>query len=77
MGLKEMLADIDAEIEKLERARALLTIGAKRGPGRPKGVTTVVKPAKQKPHRISPEGRKRIAEGQRRRWAAKKKVAGK
>jgi hypothetical protein len=76
MGLKGILAEIDAEIGKLEQVRALLTIGAKRRRGSPKGVATVQKPAR-KPHRISPEGRARIAEGQRRRWAAKKKGAGK
>jgi hypothetical protein len=33
------------------------------------------KPRKKKKHTISPEGRARIAEAQRRRWATKKKAS--
>jgi hypothetical protein len=71
-----ILATIDEQIATLKQARAVLTAGAKRGRGRPKGVGTVAKPAKKK-RNLSPEGRRRIAEGQRRRWAAKKKASGK
>jgi hypothetical protein len=76
MGLTEILAEIDEEIAKLTQARALLVDGTvvKRGPGRPKAVTAVVKPAKKK-RNLTPEGRKRIAEAVRRRWAAQRKAA--
>jgi hypothetical protein len=76
MGLAGILAEIDQEIARLTEARALLIDGTavKRGPGRPKATTAVVKPTKKK-RNLSPEGRKRIAEAVRRRWAAQKKAA--
>jgi len=76
MGLAEILVEIDNEIARLTEARGLLTGGTvvKRGPGRPKAATGVAKQAKKK-RNLSPEGRKRIAEAVRRRWAAQKKAA--
>ena len=76
MGLTEILAEIDQEIARLTQARALLSGGTvvKRGPGRPKANIAVVKPTKKK-RNLTPEGRKRIAEAVRRRWAAQKKAA--
>jgi hypothetical protein len=76
MALKEILAQVDAEIARLQQARALLVgIGApSRGRGRPKQQTTepaLSKPAKKK-RNLSPEGRARIAEAVRRRWAKQK-----
>jgi hypothetical protein len=76
MGLKEILAEIDTEIARLQQARALLAGETKRGPGRPKSVANVEKLAKKK-RNLSPEGRKRIVEAVKRRWAAKKKAFGK
>ena len=84
MGLSDILTSIDREIAQLQNARALLTGAstptAKRGPGRPKKVVTVTlppsaKPVKKKKRNLSPEGRKRIAEAVKRRWAAQKKAA--
>lgn len=76
MELTEILAEIDREIARLTQARALLSDGTivKRGLGRPKATTAVVKPTKKK-RNLSPEGRKRIAEAVKRRWAAQKKAA--
>ena len=76
MGLTGILAEIDQEIARLTQARALLSGGTvvKRGPGRPKAATVVPKLTK-KTHKLSPEGRKRIAEAVKRRWAAQKKAA--
>jgi hypothetical protein len=76
MGLTGILAEIDQEIARLTQARTLLSDGTviKRGPGRPKVTTAVAKPTK-KTHKLSPEGRKRIADAVKRRWAAQKKVA--
>jgi hypothetical protein len=76
MGLAKMLVEIDNEIAKLSQAKALLTdaTAVKRKPGRPKATTAVAKPTKKK-RNLSPEGRKRIAEAVRRRWAAQRKAA--
>jgi hypothetical protein len=83
MGIVEILASIDREISILQRARALLAAGAGGGRrrGRPSKSAVIVKaltskPAKkQKKRNLSPEGRKRIAEAQKRRWEAKRKAA--
>jgi hypothetical protein len=86
MGVLEILATIDLEIAQLQRARALLSGGAapvaKKKAGRPKKVVAAVvaaatKPAKKKKRNLSPEGRKRIAEAVKRRWAAQKAAAAK
>jgi hypothetical protein len=71
-----LVAELDAEIARLQQARALLTGGAavKRGPGRPKAAasTSTAAPTRRK-RRLSPEGRKRIAEAMKKRWAERKK----
>lgn len=81
MGLAEILALIDSEISTLRRARALLAaragVGRKRG--RPSKTAAFVNALtskaakKRKKRRLSPEGRKRIAEAQKRRWDAMRK----
>jgi hypothetical protein len=92
MGISEILATIDSEIATLQQAHALLS-GAvaptskkaagrtKKKPGRPKKVAAVVpdakKPAKKKKRHISAEGRKRIAEAVKKRWAAQKAAVAK
>ncbi len=91
MGVAEILATIDSEIANLQQARALLSGGAapavKRKAGRPKKSASkkaaavspaAAKPAKRKKKRhLSPEGRKRIAEAVKKRWAAQKAAAAK
>jgi len=81
MGVSDILAAIDQEIGQLQQARALLSGDAtpvvKRKVGRPRKAVAAVTPAAQKPARkkkrkLSPEGRKRIAEAVRKRWAAQK-----
>jgi hypothetical protein len=85
MGVSEILAAVDLEIAKLQQARALLTGVSvptpKKPVGRPKKVVTAVAPAPIKPGRkkkrnLTPEGRKRIADAVKRRWAAQKKASG-
>lgn len=84
MGVSEILATIDREIAQLQEARALLGGGAapaaKKRVGRPKKAATVehvaAKPAKKK-RKLSAEGRKRIAEAVKKRWAAQKAAAAK
>lgn len=82
MTIENLLAQIDAEIANLQRAKAILTgtglAATKRRPGRPpmsaqdKVASAIPKKKKRK---LSPEGRARIAEAARRRWAAQKKAA--
>jgi hypothetical protein len=85
MALSDILTSIDSEIAQLQKARALL-IGAiapaaKKKAGRPRKVVAEVISAppklakKKKKRNLSPEGRKRIAEAVKRRWAAQKKAA--
>jgi hypothetical protein len=86
MAIKDVLALLDAEIANLKEARQLLKAdstgsAAPRKPGRPRKAenalpTDVTKTAKTKKKRnLSPEGRARIAEAVKRRWAAQKKAA--
>lgn len=84
MGVSEIMAAIDREIAQLQQARALLSDGAapvaKRRPGRPRKIAAAVtpaaaRPAKRKKRNLSPEGRKRIAEAVKKRWAAQKSAA--
>ena len=86
MALSGIIAEIDAEIAKLQQARAVLS-GAgttQPGRGRPKGSKNA-KPAATAPAKIaapsksaskrklSPEGRKRIADAMKKRWADRRK----
>lgn len=84
MGVSDILAAIDQEIAQLQQARALLSGGAapaaKRKVGRPRKITAVAVPAAKparKKRKLSPEGRKRIAEAVKKRWAAQKAAAAK
>ena len=79
MEVSRIIAEIDAEISKLQQARELLSgIAAKatKGPGRPKGSKNV-KPGATHKRKLSPEGRKRIADAMKRRWAERRKLAAK
>jgi hypothetical protein len=74
MDTTEIIQTIDAEIARLEQAKALLnghTVPVKRG--RPIGskATPAAKPLRGK---MSPEGRARIAAAQRARWAKTKRA---
>lgn len=75
--IHKVLAEIDAEIARLEKAKALLSPGAptKRGPGRPKGTATEASPKKKTGRKLSAETIKKMREAQSRRWAAQKKAA--
>jgi len=87
MSIESIIAKINVEIDQLQRARALLAgsgegasklvsvgskpeyTGKKRGP-KP-GSKRAVTPGKKR-RTLSPEARLKIAEAQRRRWAAQK-----
>jgi hypothetical protein len=79
--VNRIIAEIDAQISKLQQARSLLagttTSAARTGRGRPKGskntasvASATTTPRKRK---LSPEGRKRIADAMKKRWAERRK----
>jgi hypothetical protein len=68
VGVSEILAQIDREIAQLQRARALLN-----GATAPSRRAAKGKVAKKR--NLTPEGRKRIAEAVKRRWAEQRKSA--
>lgn len=77
MAIDSIVAQIDAEIARLTQVRALLS-----GAGKTSGAAVTKTASAPKPHRrrrrvLSAEARKRIAEAQRKRWAAQKAKAGK
>jgi hypothetical protein len=82
--VNRIVAEIDAQILKLQQARALLagtaTSASRTGRGRPKGsrntasAASTTTPGKRK---LSPEGRKRIAEAMKKRWAERRKQGAK
>jgi hypothetical protein len=72
MAIDTILAQIDEEIARLTQVRSLLA-----GPGSSasslSGRKAKKAPAKAKKSRVlSPEARKRIADAQRKRWAAQR-----
>jgi hypothetical protein len=72
MGIEAILAQIDTEIAKLTQVRNLLA-GTGKITARLSGETTARVATRGRKKRIlSPEARKRIADAQRRRWAAQK-----
>ena len=74
MELKDILAELDQEIARLQQARILLGGEAVKKRVATKKKAPVTKPAPKK-RKLTPEGRKRIAEAMKRRWAERKKAA--
>jgi hypothetical protein len=84
--VSRIIAEIDGQIAKLQQARALLAGGSatvRAGRGRPKGSknsatgkATAAAPVARK-RKLSPEGRKRIADAMKKRWAERRKQSGK
>jgi hypothetical protein len=75
--VKDILAELDREIARLQQARTLLSGGTvdKRSTSRKKAATVKAAAAAPKKRKLTPEGRKRIAEAMKRRWAERKKQA--
>lgn len=73
MSIDTILAELDLEIARLTQARALLANSGKVATkfASHKGGA----PGLRKPRVLSPEARKRIADAQKRRWAAQKAKA--
>jgi len=74
VGVSEILAQIDREIAQLQEARALLSGNGKTATSKAAKGTVTRKTAKKR--NLTPEGRKRIAEAVKRRWAEQKKASG-
>lgn len=77
MGVSEILTQLDQEIAQLQQARALLAGKAIPAPKKAAAAPAAKKAAKKrkKKRNLTPEGRKRIAEAVKRRWAEQKKAA--
>ncbi len=82
MDVTEILSAIDAEINRLQQARQAVAAldGASPVParrrGRPKSTPTAAAPSaepRKRKRNLSPEGRKRIQEAMKRRWAERNK----
>jgi len=79
MDTQRIIAELDVEIASLQAARATLAgmLGADEpASGRTKRITnSVATPAPKKTgRRVSEEGRRRMAEAQKKRWAKLKKA---
>jgi hypothetical protein len=73
MTIESILAEIDSEIARLTQARNLLAAaGKKSAPASSRSVKPAAAKKVRKRRTLSPDARKRIAEAQRRRWAAQK-----
>ena len=70
MGVAEILAQIDREIAQLQRARTLLKNGSN---GSSRNGARAHRTGKKR--NLTPEGRRRISEAVRRRWARQRKAA--
>lgn len=75
MGVSDILAEIDREIAQLQQARALLGGTSTPAPKKATAAVPASKKSVKKKRNLTPEGRKRIAEAVKRRWAEQKKAA--
>jgi hypothetical protein len=75
--VSRIIAEIDAQISKLQQARALLAgttaDAASANRGRPKGSKNTGSAVPRKKRKLSAEGRKRIADAMKKRWAERRK----
>lgn len=86
MDVSQILSAIDAEIERLQQARQAVAALDGTSPvptptrrGRPKGsknTPPVATASTGRKRNLSPEGRKRIQEAMKRRWAERHKSSG-
>ena len=78
MNTATIIEHLDAEISRLQQAKAVLAgTDVRKGPGRPKASDAVSKPAAVKLTKrvMSEEGKKKIALAQKARWAKVRKAA--
>jgi hypothetical protein len=77
LNTESIIQEIDSEISRLEQAKAILSgTAVKRSPGRPKQTEAVLNTVTAKPTKrvMSAEGKAKIAEAQRARWAKYKRA---
>jgi hypothetical protein len=76
--VKQIIAELDQEVDRLKQVRALLAgdVSSARKRGRPAKAAAAARRTGRK-HRLSAEGRKRISEALKRRWAAQRKAKAK
>jgi hypothetical protein len=72
MSIESILAEIDAEISRLTQVRSLLAGSQAIRPSGAARKTSKAPGTRRKKRVLSAEARKRIAEAQRKRWAAQK-----
>ena len=85
MDVNRILSELDAEIARLQQIRTALAgasateSSAPRKRGRPKGSKNATNSAAAagKKRELSPEGRKRIADAMKKRWAERRKESSK
>jgi len=83
MQVSEILSEIDSEIARLQQARKLLSgesseTTTKRGRKPAAAAAAATAPKKRRGRRkLTPEGRKRLSEALKARWAERKKKAAK
>ena len=90
MEVKQIIEELDQEIARLKQARALLAGEAAGERRRGRAAKSAAKPAAKAPAKsaakpasapkkrnLTPEGRRRIQEALRKRWAAQRKQTGK
>jgi hypothetical protein len=71
MAIENILAQLDSEIARLSQARKLLaSIGTTSTAAEPKARKAAAKAKPKKKRVLSAEARKKIADAQRKRWAA-------
>lgn len=74
MAIDSVIAQIDAEIARLNQVRSLLSSAGKSSVAthNGRGKQASAKTGTRRKRVLSPEARKRIADAQRKRWAAQK-----
>jgi hypothetical protein len=81
LDTQKIVADLKTEKERLDRAIAALEeTGVRSAAVRSRNLTMPrtsadAKPAKQTGRQLTPEGRKRLSESMKKRWAARRKKA--
>jgi hypothetical protein len=75
MVIESILAQLDAEIARLTQVRSLLAASGKVATKITERKTKKTAVKSRKKRVLSPEARKRIADAQRKRWAAQKSKA--
>ena len=80
MQVSEILSEIDNEIARLQEARRLLageSSGATRTRGRKPAAAAAAPKNRRRRRKLTPEGRKKLSEALKARWAERKKKAAK